>query len=146
MPSNHNVGTAPDERLGQPTGAPAGARRPKLLLQSELGAFLKATREDLPGRVTQAAVAKAAGWQQSSYADIERGSRSSGDVRAWVAIAAILQCDPADILRRVWEIRGTLPLQLPDTQDARRNVVLRLAVEQAGTPDVLLAVREKPEP
>ena len=78
---------------------------------------------------------------QASYAELERGTRSTEDLRVWVAIAATLQLGPEELLRKVWATRGSLPLALPPREDPRHAVILKLAIEQAGVDDVLLALR-----
>jgi len=104
-----------------------------------LGAFLKNVRNQRG--LTQQAVADAIKWRQPSYAELERGTRSTDDVRVWVAIAATLQLAPEELLRKVWTTRGSLPLALPPKEDPRHAVLLTLAIEQAGVDDVLLALR-----
>ncbi len=114
-----------------------------LFRQSELGAFLRNVRNQRG--VTQQTVADAIKWRQPSYAELERGTRSTEDLRVWVAIAATLQLGPEELLRKVWATRGSLPLALPPREDPRHAVLLKLAIEQAGVDDVLLALRASEE-
>jgi transcriptional regulator with XRE-family HTH domain len=114
-------------------------RRQNLPLQAQLGEFLRNVRTHRG--LTQHTVADAIGWRQPSYAELERGTRSTTDLRVWVTLAAVLQLGPEELLRKVWATRGSLPLALPPREDRRHGVLLKLAIEQADVDDVLLALK-----
>ena len=106
-------------------------RKRQALAQIELGDLLRNRREgDL--RKSQQEIAKVVGCTQGYYAELEAGSRSSGDVNLWVKIADALDLAPKRLLRLVWEARGSLPVALPERRDARREALLDLAIEQSS--------------
>ena len=96
----------------------------------DLGDLLKNRREGDIGS-SQQRVAEQVGCTQGYYAEIEAGTRSSGDVSFWVRVGDALDLAPKRILRLVWEARGSLPVALPHGRDARRDALLDIAIEQS---------------
>ena len=96
----------------------------------ELGDLLRNRREGDIGW-SQQQVAEQVGCTQGYYAEIEAGTRSSGDVRFWVKVGDALDLAPKRILRLVWEARGSLPVALPHVRDSRRDALLDVAIEQS---------------
>lgn len=82
--------------------------------------------------MSQQEVANALGCTQGYYAELEAGTKSSGDVRLWLAMADALQLAPKRLLGLVWEARGSLPVGLPERGSARRDALLELAIQQAS--------------
>ena len=117
--------------------------RDKMLRRFELGQYLRNRRDEVGP--TQGDVARAIGWEQSTYAGIELGQGSTESLRAWVIIADQLQLPREDVLRRAWQARGTLPLALPE-DDEMRSTLLRVAIEQANVRDVLRSAESRPAP
>lgn len=103
--------------------------------QMALGRFMKGRRETVG--LSQAEVGKAVDWSQGFYAEVEKGIKSSKDLRAWFNLADALQLERHRFLELLWEARITLPLLLPSESDPRRALVLGLAVEQFASNDPL---------
>jgi transcriptional regulator with XRE-family HTH domain len=106
-------------------------RKRRAVAQIELGDLLKGRREGDKG-ISQQDVANFVGCTQGFYAELEAGTRSSGEVRLWLAIADALDLAPKRILRLVWEARGSLPLTLPDKSDSRLDTLLEMAIEMSS--------------
>src|SRR6266550_4753396 len=107
-------------------------RKRRTIAQIELGDLLKSRREG-DVKKSQQEVADLVGCTQGFYAELEAGTRSSGDVRLWMTIADALDLEPKHVLRLAWEARGSLTLPLPDKNDARREALLELAIERSAS-------------
>jgi hypothetical protein len=103
-------------------------RKRRAVAQIELGDLLKGRREGDVNK-SQQNIADAVGCTQGFYAELEAGTKSSGDVRLWLRIADALDLAPKHVLRLAWEARGTLPVPLPAKSHAKRDALIELAIE-----------------
>ena len=108
-----------------------GAPRPLtdtefLLARARLGRGFRNRREELRVRVRE--IASRVGWTTQFYGEIEKGTKSSDDIRAWIQLADVLQLDRIRLLEQVWMTRRGLSIALPNKHDARRDALLRLAI------------------
>src|SRR5712692_2597035 len=81
-------------------------RKRRTIAQIELGDLLKNRREG-DVKKSQQEIADLAGCTQGFYAELEAGTRSSGDIRLWLTIADALDLAPKHVLRLAWEARGS---------------------------------------
>jgi transcriptional regulator with XRE-family HTH domain len=109
---------------------PFNEKRRRLLAQLKLGELLRARRED--AGLNQSDVARAVGWSQGYYAELEGGIKSSPDMARWLKVADVLQLGRTRILELIGQIRGEVSLLLPPIGDGRRDAMLALAAKQFG--------------
>lgn len=119
------------KRRGKKRRSDVVERKRRAVAQIELGGLLKDRREGDKG-ISQQEVADLVGCTQGFYAELEAGTRSSGNVGLWLAIADALDLAPKRVLRLVWEARGSLPVTLPGRSDTRQDALLEMAIEMSS--------------
>lgn len=98
-----------------------------LLARVHLGELIRNRRDEL--RLKTKEIAGRLGWTTQFYGEIEKGFKSSPDVRSWVLIADMLQLDSVRLLEQVWDTRESMSVPLPAKTDSRRSGFLRMVVD-----------------
>lgn len=82
--------------------------RSQLAAQRRLGRFLRTAR--IKRTLSLQDVASPLGYSRQFVCDLERGLRVTADVRLWIQLAYLLECDSRELLTLAWQARGALTL------------------------------------
>ncbi len=75
-------------------------------------------------KLSTTTVGKKIGCSRQFVSDIERGLRSTSDVRVWIQLSDALGGDRVDIVTSAWRVRGSMALPAPERADAALKSLL----------------------
>ena len=87
----------------------------QLLVQRRLGRLLRRARKEK--RLSLQHVAGSLGCSRQFVCDLERGLRTSADIRLWIQLAGLLEYDRKKLLMLAWQARGALALPALQRED-----------------------------
>jgi transcriptional regulator with XRE-family HTH domain len=73
------------------------------------GMYLRKLREARSRSTIQ--VASVLGCSRQFVSDLERGLRTTSDLRTWLRLAKALSCDPVELVERAWIANGWISLR-----------------------------------